>query len=141
MPFPATSPVQRSAEVSVRTALYDLLHANLGLPVFDHVPEGQELDYVVIGESSSTPWNTWTTTGEAMTVDLRVQSKYDGALSASQALADIERLLTTRGLQLQDNFVVCVLAVSERRLARNPDGKTRTGSISVTVKIQDTSVK
>src|SRR5574341_459120 len=121
MPFPATSPVQRSAEVSVRTALYDLLHANLGLPVFDHVPEGQELDYVVIGESSSTPWNTWTTTGEAMT--------------------DIERLLTTGGLQLQDNFVVCVLAVSERRLARNPDGKTRPGSISVTVKIQDTSVK
>jgi len=141
MLFPPASAVQRSAEIAVRTALYDLLSSRLALRVYDHVPEGQDLDYVVVGNSTSNPWNTWSSTGEVLAIDLRVQSQYDGAKSASQALADIERFLTTDGLNLQDNFRVCVLAVGERRLARNPDGKTRTGSVTVTVKVQDLSVK
>lgn len=53
-------------------AVYARLTASMGVPVYDHVPQGAGFPYVVVGEDTGVPWDTKTRDGQEFTATIHV---------------------------------------------------------------------
>lgn len=74
----------------LQMALAGVLNAALDCPVFDDVPAGTAMPYVVIGDDTQLPDDTKTSLGFDMTVTLHVWSDAtDGRREAKQLLGEI----------------------------------------------------
>lgn len=121
-----------SFETPAQQAIFSHLNGNIGATVYDDVPDlpsGMPLanfPYVVIGDDTSTAWDTDDRTGANVTVTLHVWSRASGFKETKAILAAIyERLnraqLTADGF----NIIDCLWEFSDAM--RDPDGQTRHG--------------
>lgn len=80
-------------------AVYAALSANASLVakagVYDFVPEGKDLPFVVIGDDTAEEFNTKTFTGREITTDVVVWSSDRGCLLAKELLGYVEASLAT----------------------------------------------
>lgn len=102
------------------------LVTTLGAAVYDHVPDGAPMPYVVIGDVTEAPNDTMGVTGRDLTVVVHVWSQYQGMKQVKQIADRVDDLLdrwspTVTGwsaVQMQQEFFETFM---------DPDGVTRHG--------------
>lgn len=75
--------------LDLQRALYATLSAALSAPVYDEVPEGAALPYVVIGDISEVGDYSHSTDGRQLLVTVHVWSSYPGMTEARQIAGDV----------------------------------------------------
>ena len=99
------------AGLVLQKAIYDTLTADAALMtlvtgVFDHVPGGTNLPYVVIGEATAADWSTKDMDGQRHTVSLHVWAQGRGQAETKTIMARIYGLLHRAELTLENETLV-----------------------------------
>lgn len=95
--------------------------------VYDHVPEGAEFPYVVLGRDiTSSPDNTHATLGRRTIVPVHVWSTYAGSAEVVEILDRIQTLLDHQALTVPGQRVTSVLHETTQVLD-DPDPDIRHG--------------
>lgn len=111
----------KSPLLSLQKAIYDRLKVSLSCPVYDEVPDGAAMPYVVLGEDTETDWSTKPVPGAEITCTLHIWSDYRGMAEAKQIINQIEQALSQSPLAVEGFNVV----LSRRDMAetlRDPEG-------------------
>lgn len=90
---------------AIQRAIYQRLSGDegLGADVYDHVPEGSPMPYVVLGEATETPRNWLTGFGRSSTHTLHVWSQQQTFDEANAIVDRIVQLLDHQALDLVDD--------------------------------------
>lgn len=118
-----------SAALEIQKAVYSALTADITLMgkitgVFDEVPPGQALPYVVLGDTTEVPESDFVKKGYENTITLHIWSEYPGFKEAKEILADLNRILDRAILSITGfNTVYCKYDFSET--LETSDGKYR----------------
>ncbi|MEX6723395.1 DUF3168 domain-containing protein [Parapedomonas caeni] len=120
-----------SAQLAVQKAVYDTLRADPGLMaavtgVFDHVPDGQPLPYVQVGENLVSDWSAKDFTGREHRLSVHVWSHYPGQAQA-RALLDLVDAALEHAPALLDGHRLVGLRFLAARVLRDADGETHHG--------------
>ncbi len=109
--------------------------------VYDEVPylpEGmprQNFPYAVIGDDTTTPWDTDDTLGKEVSITVHVWSRTAGFKETKAILGEVYDILNRGNLfKTGYNVVDCLCDFSETM--RDPDGKTRHGVMRFKLTIQ-----
>lgn len=94
------------AQLAVQTMLVSVLDGACGAPVFDYVPQGQAFDYVTVGDSTATDWDTKTGTGQDHTVTIHTWTRAKGRASCKAIMASIHGLLHRQAPAVAGHSVV-----------------------------------
>ena len=115
---------------SLQKGLYEHLVAALDVPVFDHVPQGREYPFVVIGDTDLRAWESYESMGYVAEARIHCYTATAGRLAVNELLDDIEDALNRAELVLPDygGSVVTVHMIF-RSPAVEPDGVVRSGRI------------
>jgi len=98
----------KSPALTLQKAIYERL--NGVVPVYDTVPEGTPLPYVVIGEDMATDWSTKLQNGQEVTVTLHAWSDYDGMAEVKALASTVLETLTATPLSVTGfDMVLCRL--------------------------------
>lgn len=128
-----SSPVSESPALPLQAAIIDLLRDDAELDdlvtgVFDHVPEDQEHDYIVVGDHLSIPDNAHGQFGRETTETIHVWSKHRGNRDGQRIAARVGELLDHQRAAL-DGYLVGHRCVSIRQefdqALRDPDPTIR----------------
>jgi len=124
--MPHINPVAESPLLAIQRALYELLSAELSVPVFDFTPEDQPHPYVMIGESTEVPDNAHDRYGSDTTHVIHVWTKYEGWSQALGIVDEIKRTLDHReeSLAVEGHWVVSISHEMTRTM-RDPDPQIR----------------
>lgn len=115
----------------IQQAIYDLLTGDselMGLVtgVFDHVPEGTDYPYVVIGEATQVPDNRHGGFGASTTETLHVWTRERGFAGALAIETRIRQLLDERPLAVAGHHLVAVrYEFSQTLIDPEPPGDIR----------------
>lgn len=119
----------------LQVAIYERLSndATLGemiTGVYDDVEAGEEFPYIVIGDPTVTPFDTKTSIGENVVVDIHSWSRYDGKKESYDILnAALEAL--KEPLPLGNGFVMQRQGREQLQVITDIDGTTRHGILRV----------
>lgn len=124
--MPHISPVARSPLLPIQRAVFELLDAELSVPVFDFTPEDQPYPYVMIGECTETPDNSHDRYGSETSHTLHVWTEFEGWSQGLEIADEITQLLDHRKelLAVEGHWVVAVRHETTRTL-RDPDFRLR----------------
>lgn len=114
---------------NLQTAIYAELTGDEALMsmisgVFDAVPDGQALPYIVIGDATETPWSTFGRSGSDDVLTIHIWSQANGFKGALQVLDQLNALLDGGELEMSGHVHVGTLYEGAETL-RDPDGVTR----------------
>lgn len=112
---------------AVQRALYETLCAHAGLAarvtgIFDHVPEGQGLPYVTVGEAVETDWSAVDFAGRDHRLSVHVWSQHAGMAEAKDILGLVDEALEHIPEQLGGHRLVSLRFLSSRVIADVEDG-------------------
>lgn len=112
---------------AVQRALFETLKAHPALAaqitgVFDHVPEGQRLPYVTIGEAVETDWSAVELAGREHRLSVHVWSNHAGMAEAKDILALVDDALEHMPTQLDGHRLVSLRFISSRVMTDVEDG-------------------
>ena len=118
----------------VQQAVYSALTGDptiqgmLGNParVFDHVPQGSDFPYLVIGDSQATPFDTKTESGLDQRLTLHTWSRYRGLKQTKEIMAAVVDALDGQGLAVSGHALV-LLRFEFATTIVDDDGLTRHG--------------
>lgn len=118
---------------SIQLSIYNILTLDPQLMsritgVFDYVPENQAFPYVVIGEFTSGPWETFQRYGEEVIITIHVWSRYSGMKQSEKIMDDLNRLLA-RKMFFIDGWGNVGTWLSGSSTLIEPDGFTRHGIV------------
>jgi hypothetical protein len=82
--------------------------------IFDDVPSNQEFPFVVIGQMSELPFNTFGRSGRRTTVTVNVLSRYQGFKEATLIYARINEILEGDTISLPNHNLVSLQFVSNQ---------------------------
>lgn len=120
-----------SPSLALQKAIYDRLSSVV--KVYDSVPEGAKLPYVVIGEDIATDWGTKLKDGQNVSVTLHIWSDYNGMAEAKEMASTVLEALTSEPLEVQGfDFVLCRLELLQFMV--DPEGY-RHGVVRLSCKI------
>lgn len=112
----------------IQKAIYARLTQRLTVPVFDDVPQGSPMPYVVIGEGDSEPFDTDDSLGLETDVTIHVWSEYSGRKQVKEIMAQIYGALHRYELVIEGMHTIdCIFEYQDSFL--DPDGVTRHGVI------------
>ena len=122
----------RTAIIDVQEAIFGALDGKVTLagetvPVFDNVPDGQDVPYIMFGETSERAWNTKTRRGTEQTVPIHVfASNSGGREDAVSILNQVIGMLDDKRLTVADHALVGIrYAVgADTVVVDDPDGET-----------------
>lgn len=118
-----------SSLLPIQKTIYSMLKSDTSLMskikgVFDDVPDNQAFPYIVIGDATEVPANTFGQNGYEATVTLHIWSRYKGFAEALQILDEVNRILDGKNIVCEGlGDVFCWYEFSETM--RDPDGITR----------------
>lgn len=95
--------------------------------VYDYVDENTKFPYVTIGNPTVSPFDTKTSHGEEVLVNLHVFSKYKGQTETFDILNLMIRAATKEDLQLEGGFAVFRMELEGMNVITDIDGKTKHG--------------
>jgi hypothetical protein len=114
------------SHVELQKAIYSKLSTSLVIPVYDHVPQGSEYPYIVIGEDTAIEWDTDDSVGSESTLTLHVWTRNRGRKECKEIMDSIYDVLHRCELAVTGyNVVNCAWELAETFV--DPDGKTRHG--------------
>lgn len=111
----------KSPLLSLQKAIYDRLKASLPCPVYDEVPDGAAMPYVVLGEDTAVDWSTKPAPGMEVTHTLHVWSDYQGMAEAKQIIDLTIQALTASPLTVE-GFAVVSGQLDMAEAMRDPEG-------------------
>jgi hypothetical protein len=109
-------------------AVYDALtDTSLDLPpVFDHVEQGAEYPYIVLGDVTHVAWDTDDSIGTEATITLHVWSVQRGRKEAKEIIGEIYGVLHRAELYV-DGFETVTIDFEYSEVMLDPDGVTYHG--------------
>lgn len=111
----------------IQAAIFTRL-SSVGTPVYDHVPQDTPFPYIVIGDDTSTAWDTDNSIGSESTLTIHVWSRQRGRKEVKEIMADIYASLHRHDVSISGGVLVeCAAEFQESFL--DPDGITRHGVI------------
>lgn len=120
--MPHISPVSKSPLLALQTALFQLLDAELSVPVFDYVPEDQPYPYAMIGEATEVPDNAHDRYGSDTVHTIHVWTQFEGWSEGLEIVDELSRLLDHRKETLNvDGFWVVSIRREITRTLRDPN--------------------
>ena len=119
------------SDTAFKTALYVALDAALAVPVYDHVPQGSAMPYVVIDGMASDNAEFLNARKDEITALLSVWSTYSGQNEVLGIMAEIDTALHGNRLTLTSGRLASLRVVS-RETSREPDGETYMGRVTIT---------
>lgn len=112
----------------IQRAVFARLADQLTVPIFDDVPQGAPMPYVVIGEDDSEPWDTDDSLGLDTDITIHVWSEYSGRKEVKDIMGQIYAALNRHELAVDGMHTVdCIFEYQDSFL--DPDGVTRHGVI------------
>lgn len=113
----------------IQQAIYTKLTSDTTLKsmvkgVFDAVPQNQPFPYIVIGEATEVPFNTFGRVGRDSTFTIHIWSQYNGFREALSILEEMNRILDGTTLNLPDLSLVYIVYENAFTLV-DGDGATR----------------
>ncbi len=130
-----------SFETVAQQIVYDALDGNITAGVYDDVPylpEGmprENFPYAVIGDDSTTAWDTDDTLGKEVEITIDVWSRSAGFKEVKSIMGEIYDILNRGNLSKTGYNIVDCLCDSSQAL-RDPDGETRHGIMDFRLTIQ-----
>lgn len=121
-----------SAQWPVQEAVRDKLLADDSLKgilsdrVYDDVPDMPTFPYVVIGDDTSVPWDTKTSTGHELTLTIHVWSRWRGRKETKTIQDHIYKALHRSSLAVT-GFATVLIENEFQQTMLDPDGATRHG--------------
>jgi hypothetical protein len=112
----------------IQEAIYTLLTNDPELMnkitnVYDFTPDNEDYPYVVIGEFTSSNWDTYQRHGEDVTVTIHVWSNSQGMKQIEEIMNDVNRLLVRRSFDIESwQNVGCMFDYSSTFAGRSPSG-------------------
>lgn len=99
--------------IDIQTAIFNKLKADNTLMsmikgVFDDVDEDQGFPYVVIGEATENPFNTFGKNGKESTITIHIWSDYKGFKEALDILKQLNSLLDDANFTMSDHNLVLI---------------------------------
>jgi hypothetical protein len=120
----------------IQQALFERIAADEQSPdVYDHVLEGADIDYVVIGEAFSTPDNTHSGFGFRTVATLEVWTKQRGFKRASDIKDRLLQLFDHKPMELDGFHVVDVKFEFDQTL-RDPNPKLRRAILRLAIRTE-----
>lgn len=111
----------------IQAAIYAKVSA-IGWPVYDHVPQETEFPYIVIGDDTSTPWDTDDSIGSETTCTIHVWSRHRGRKEVKEIMRTVYEALHRQEVSIIGGALVeCQAEFQESFM--DPDGLTRHGVI------------
>lgn len=116
----------------LQQAVYGRLNAStaltstLGAAVYDHVPAGARMPYVVVGETTAVARDTMGRTGRDVTMQIHVWSEYPGRKQIAEIQARVDTLLD-RWAPGVSGWYGTQMLLEYSETMRDPDGVTRHG--------------
>lgn len=107
-----------------QTALYGALSPVVGVPIYDYVPEGAAMPYVVIGDAWTVPADVHGLGGFTVSGDVHVWSRQRGFAEATDIAALVLGVLNHQRLDV-DGFGQVDVAVTGTQAMRDPDPEIR----------------
>jgi len=117
---------------AVQKAVYAKLSQSLSVPVYDSVPHGAQLPYVVLGEDFITDFSTKDIFGENCLLSLHVFSGYRGMREVKE-IVDMVVDALRNGVH-SDTFVVAFSGLDNIRFFKEEDG-VQHGVVQIRMKI------
>lgn len=126
----------RTALFEIQKAIYTSLSSHTPLMdkvkgVLDDTDADQAFPYVVIGEPSSVPAYTKTTTREEIAWTLHCWSQYQGKKEAYEILSLMNEAFTKQPLRLGGGFSMSSFRAEQMQVFTDIDGETRHGVLRV----------
>lgn len=116
-----------SATLALQKFIVQLLDTSeLGVPVYDEVPQNAAFPYVSVGEFTSAQIDDSCTYRDQVSIELHVWSRYEGWKEAKNIQADIDRLLRDQSGEVDGYRITSIIRDTEN-MFRDPDGVTRHG--------------
>ena len=109
-------------------------------PVYDYVPQGQEIvaPYVALGDMDSDKQDTDTSEGATVVCSLHLFSSYKGAQEITGLMDAVKSLLHNEPLTVTGSEVILV-TVEDGEIQTAADGVTREAILRVRVLVDDIS--
>lgn len=114
-------------QAAIQAAIFAQV-STLGYPTYDHVPQGADFPYVVIGDDTAQPYDTDDSVGAETTCTIHVWSRYRGRKEAKDICAAIYGKLHRKDFPVAGAALIECQAEFEQTLL-DPDGLTRHGII------------
>lgn len=89
----------------INKSIYDRLKSIKGITVADSVTVNAKRPYIVLAETTVTPWNSKTTKGYEVTTGVLVYSDYKGDKEINEIVAKVHEVLVEK-LTFQDGYKV-----------------------------------
>lgn len=121
--------------LALKTAFYTALDAALSVPVFDHVPQGQDYPYVCLDTFTVSNAEFLNARKDRVSVYLSVWSDYRGQTEVMQIMSEIDAVLHGQQLSLSTGRVVRIY-VDGKDTNREPDGVTYMGQVRASVLVE-----
>lgn len=120
------NPVSISPLLPLQVAMYELLSAELSVPVYDFIPEAAEYPYVDLGECNEMPDNDHGAYGSEVTYTLHVWTEAEGFSQGLGIVDEISRILDhqKQNLSPQGHRVISVRRDLTRTM-RDPNPRLR----------------
>lgn len=119
-----------SAEFYLQSAMYSILDAALSVPVFSNVPDNQQGAYVVIGDMSTSEWDTDARTGRQITATVDVWEQATSMESVRQIMGQVSEALDRASIAQSVDFSCIGIDFTDSTLVRDPDGVTLHGTVN-----------
>lgn len=126
----------RTALLELQKAIYTSLSSHTPLTdkvqgILDDTDADQLFPYVVIGEPSSVPAYTKTSTREEIAWTLHCWSQYQGKRESFEILSLMNEAFTQQPLSLDGGFSVSSFQAEQMQVFTDIDGETRHGILRV----------
>jgi hypothetical protein len=135
-----STPIAVSPLLPLQRALFDLLDAELSVPVVDFVTEDTPKPYVVLGEATETPDNDHGGYGSETLHTLHIWTQAEGFTEALEIADELTRLLDHRrdALEVDGHRVVAIRHEMTRTL-RDPRPELRHVPVSYRITTEQTT--
>ena len=110
--------MKRSPVSPLNKALFDRLKGAFTVPVYDYVPAGKKMPYVVLTDTSAESWDTKTICGANVLATLKVLSEYQGDKEVAELCDGAISAIQNEPLVLTDEWQVVLLSVDSHSVER-----------------------
>ena len=125
--------MKRSPLSPLSKALFERLKEALPVPVYDHVPTGKKMPYVVLTDTSAESWDTKTVCGANVLATLKVLSEYQGDKEVAQLSDAAISAIQGELLVLADDWQVVLSSVDSHSVERLESHREATVTFKFTI--------
>ena len=125
--------MKRSPVSPLNKALFERLKGALPASVYDYVPTGKKMPYVVLTDTSAESWDTKTVGGANVLATLKVLSEYQGDKEVAQLSDAAISAIQGELLVLADDWQVVLSSVDSHSVERLESHREATVTFKFTI--------